>query len=159
MLVELVLLIILIAAASRGWKQGLIESLGELVGAIIAFMVARAASPFVGSALAGFMPGREGLARFIAFVLIALLVAKLVGMLFGLADKILHIVTRLPFINLVQSAIGGILGFLAGIVLIGSTTYLVLFYRLDATLMGWLGGSMIARWCEAAFSTVLRFML
>ncbi len=159
MLVELVLLILLIAAASRGWKQGLIESLGELVGAIIAFLVARAASPLIGSMLASVMPGRAGFAHFVAFVLIALVVAKIIGILFGLADKILHIVTRLPIINLVQSAIGGILGFLAGIVMIGSTTYLVMFYRLDATLMGWLGGSMIARWCETAFSSVLRFML
>ena len=37
-------------------------------------------------------------------------VAKLIGMLFGLADKILRIVTRLPIINL-SSAIGGIPGF------------------------------------------------
>lgn len=159
MIVELVLLILLVAAASRGWKQGLIESLGELVGAVIAFLVARAASPLVGGLFVGFMPGRAGLARFIAFVLIALVVAKLVGMLFGLADKILHIVTRLPIINLAQSAIGGVLGFLAGIVMIGATTYLVLFYRLDATLIGWFGGSTVARWCEAAFSTVLRFLL
>ena len=36
MLVELVLLILLIAAASRGWKQGLIESLG-IAGTISPF--------------------------------------------------------------------------------------------------------------------------
>lgn len=149
MVVELILVIILLALAGRGWRQGLVESLGEVVGAVIAFVVARAASPFFGS----------GMGRFIAFVIIALLVARLIGWLFHLADKILRIVTRLPLINMAQKFIGAILGFISGIILVGSTTYIVLFYRLDPSLMGWLGGSMVARWCEAAFSRLLPFLL
>lgn len=149
MLVELILVLILLALGVRGWRQGLVESLGELVGAIIAFIVARATSPFFGT----------GMGRFVAFVIIALLVARLVGWLFHLADKLLRIVTGLPLINLVQKFIGAIFGFVSGIVLVGSTTYIVLFYRLDPRLMGWLGGSVVARWCESAFTRVLPFLL
>ncbi|MCC6563963.1 CvpA family protein, partial [Candidatus Uhrbacteria bacterium] len=110
MIVELVLVILLLALAGRGWRNGLVEALGELVGAVIAFMVARAASPLFG----------VGTARLIAFVIIALLVARLVGWLFTLADKVLRIVTRLPLINMAQKFIGAILGFLSGIILVGS---------------------------------------
>lgn len=149
MVVELILVLILLALAVRGWRQGLVESLGEVVGAVIAFVVARAASPYFGT----------GMGRFVAFVIIALLVARLVGWLFQLADKVLRIVTRLPLINLVQKFIGLIFGFISGIILVGSTTYIVLFYRLDPRLMGWLGGSTVARWCESAFSRVLPFLL
>lgn len=148
-IVEIVLLVILLVAAGRGWRQGLVDSFGELAGAILAFIVARAVSPWFGT----------GLTRFIAFVIVALIVAKLVGMVFHFAAKLLKIVTNLPLIHLVNNILGAILGFLSGVVLVGSTTYIVLYYRLDPTLMGWLGGSTIARWCESIFSSALRFLL
>lgn len=159
MIVEIILAVIILALAARGWRKGLVETLGELVGAVIAFLVARAFSPWVASLLIPFMPGREGMARFVAFVIIAIIVARLVGMLFGLADKVLHIITHLPLVKLVQKIIAAVLGFLSGIVLVGSTSYLVMFYRLDPTLMGWLGGSIVARWCQLAFANVLGFLL
>ncbi|KAA0206377.1 CvpA family protein [Candidatus Uhrbacteria bacterium] len=159
MIVEIVLILLILSLTARGWRQGLIETLGELVGAVIAFMVARAFSPWFAGILVPFMPGRDGLARFIAFVIIALIVARLVGFLFGLADSLLRIITHLPLVKLTQKIIGAILGFLSGIVLVGSATYLVLFYRLDPTLIRWLGGSSVASWCQAAFTTALRFLL
>lgn len=150
MIVEIILVAILLALAGRGWKIGFVESLGELVGAAIAFLVARWASGWFAT---------TGWTRFVAFVVIALVVAKLVGTLFQIAAKILKIVTSLPIISLVNKILGSITGFLSGIVLIGSTVYIVLFYRLDPTLMFWLGGSRVALWCQSAFSTTLRFLL
>ncbi|MEI7512644.1 MAG: CvpA family protein [Candidatus Uhrbacteria bacterium] len=149
MIVEIILVVLLLALAARGWKLGIVESLGELVGAVLAFMIARYASGWFG----------VGTSRFIAFVVIALIVAKLVGTLFHIASKLLKIVTTLPLISLVNKFLGGILGFLSGIVLIGSAVYIVFFYRLDATLMSYLGGSQVALWCQSAFSSSLRFLL
>ncbi len=159
MIVEIVLILVILSLTARGWRQGLIETLGELVGAVIAFLVARAFSPWLAGIFVPFMPGRDGFARFIAFVIVALIVARLVGFLFGLADSLLHIITHLPLVKLAQKIIGAALGFLSGIVLVGSATYLVLFYRLDPTLIRWLGGSTVASWCQAAFTTALRFLL
>jgi uncharacterized membrane protein required for colicin V production len=149
LIVEIVLLVILLIAAGRGWRQGLVDSFGELAGAILAFIVARAVSPWFGT----------GMGRFIAFVIVALIVAKLVGMAFHIVAKMLKIITNLPLIHLVNNILGAILGFLSGVVLVGATTYIVLYYRLDPTLIGWFGGSTIARWCEAIFSNALRFLL
>ena len=149
MIVEIVLLLILAGLASRGWKIGFVESLGELVGAVLAFKIAQYASGWFGT----------GTMRLVAFIIIALVVAKLVGTLFHIVAKILKIVTSLPFINLANKILGALLGFLSGIVLIGSTVYIVLFYRLNPTLMGWLSGSHVALWCQSAFSTSLRFLL
>lgn len=159
MIVEIILIVFILAMSARGWRRGLVETLGELVGAVLAFVVARAYSPWLGNLLAPLAPGREGIARFIAFIIIALLVVRLVGWLFGLADKVLRIVTHLPLVKLAQKLIAALLAFLSGIVLVGSATYLVLFYRLDPTLMGWFGNSVVARWSQAAFTNVLRFLL
>lgn len=149
MIVEIVLILLLLAMTGRGWRNGLVESLGELVGAVLAFVVVRGASPLFGA----------GSSRLIAFIVIALFVTWLVGWLFDMADKVLRIVTRLPLINMAQKAIGAILGFLSGVVLVGSTTYIILLYRLEPRMVGWLAGSTVAHWCERAFSTVLRFLL
>jgi hypothetical protein len=150
MVIEIILIVLLLAVAARGWKIGFVESLGELVGAVIAFEVGRYVSAWFGS---------TGVTRFLVFVIVALVISKLIGTLFHIAAKLLKIVTSLPLISLLNKALGGLLGLLSGIVLIGSTTYIVLFYRLDPTLMSWLGSSHVALWCESTFSSTLRFLL
>lgn len=159
LLVDIILVVILLSFAARGWKNGVIESLGELIGAVLAFLAARAWSPWLGGIIGTLLPGREGLARFIAFVIVFLIVARLIGWLFALAAKILKIVTSLPLISLVNKILGAIFGFLGGIVLVGSSVYLALTFRLDATLISWLGSSSVALWTERVFSSLLRFLL
>jgi uncharacterized membrane protein required for colicin V production len=133
--------------------------LGELVGAVLAFIAARFLAPGLGQILVLLMPGRLGLAQFIGFVIVFVIVIRLVGWLFTLADKLLKIVTALPIISSVDKIIGAILGLLTGVVLVGSSVYVVLTLRLDPTLISWLGGSTVARWSMSAFTSVLRFLL
>src|SRR5690242_13860352 len=105
MLIEIILIVILLAVTGRGWKIGVIESLGELVGAVIAFEVGRYISAWFGS---------TGVARFVVFVIVALIIAKLVGTLFHIAAKVMKIVTSLPLISLANKILGGLLGLLSG---------------------------------------------
>ncbi|MCE9585810.1 CvpA family protein [Candidatus Uhrbacteria bacterium] len=158
-LVDIVLLLIILSFVGRGWRNGFVEMLGELVGAVIAFIAARFLAPGLGQILVLFMPGRLGLAQFIGFVIVFVLVIRLVGWLFTLADKILKIVTSLPIISSVDKIIGAVLGLLTGIILVGSSVYVVLTLRLDPTLMTWLGGSTIGRLTMSAFTNVLSFLL
>ncbi len=158
-LVDIVLLLIILSFVGRGWRSGFVEALGELIGAVIAFVVARYFAPGLGQILVLLMPGRLGLAQFIGFVIVFIIVIRLVGWLFTLADKILKIITSLPIISSVNKIIGAILGLFTGIVLVGSSVYVVLSLRLDPTLLTWLGGSTVARWSMSAFTSVLRFLL
>lgn len=158
-IVDIVLLLIILSFVGRGWKNGFVEMLGELVGAVIAFIAARFLGPGLGQIFVLFMPGRLGLAQFIGFVIVFILVIRLVGWLFTLADKILKIVTSLPIISSVDKIIGAVLGLLTGIILVGSSVYVVLTLRLDPTLMTWLGGSTIGRLTMSAFTSVLSFLL
>ncbi len=158
-LVDIILVLILLGLAGRGWKQGFVDSLAELIGAVIAFVVARSFSPLLVGMVGWMTPGRPGLARFIAFVILFAVVMRLVGWILGLAADVLNLVARLPLISMVNKLLGGILGFLSGIVVVGSTVYLVMTFRLDPTLMSWLGGSTVARYTETVFSGLLRFLL
>lgn len=158
-LVDLILILILIALAFRGWKHGFVDSLGEFIGAIISFLVARAVSEPLAAPLGFIAPGNPGLVRFIAFLIVFLVVMKLIGWLFSLAAKALKLVTSLPLISLANKILGGILGFLTGIIFVGSAVYLVLTYRLDDWLVRQLAGSMVARYTEQVFSSMLRYLI
>lgn len=158
-LTDLILILILLALAARGWKHGFVESLGEFLGAIIAFLAARWLSVPLAAPVGVLIPDNPGLARFIAFLIIFLIVAKLVGWLFNLAATLLKVVTRLPLISLANKILGGILGFLTGIVFVGSAVYLVLTFRLDDWLVRQLAGSFVARYTEQVFSSLLRFLI
>lgn len=159
LIVDIVLILILVAITARGWRQGFVDSLAELIGAVIAFLVARAMSPWVADWLLFLLPGRPGLIRFIAFVIVFAFVMRLVGWLLGLAADLLNLVARLPLISMVNSLLGAVLGFLSGIVLVGSSVYLVMTFRLDPTLMSWLGASRVAGYAQTVFSGLLRFLL
>ena len=159
LLVDIILILILIAFMGRGWRNGFIDSLGELIGAIIAFLAARAWSLPLASPISTFMPENPGLARLIAFIVIFLIVVKLIGWIFGMVAKLLKIVTSLPLISSANKILGSILGFLTGFVFVGSTVYLVLTFRLDDRLVRWLAGSTVALYTEKVFSSLLRFLI
>ena len=158
-LTDIILILILLVLAARGWKHGFVDSLGEFLGAIIAFLAARWLSVPLATPVGVLIPNNPGLARFIAFLLVFLIVAKLIGLAFSLVAKLLKIVTSLPLISLANKILGGILGFLTGIIFVGSAVYLVLTFRLDDWLVRQLAGSVVARYTEQVFSSLLRFLL
>lgn len=158
-LVDIVLLLIILSFVGRGWRNGLVETLGELIGEVIAFVVARMFSSTIGGVVTVFLPGRPGLAEFIGFVLIFTVVLRIVGWLFAWVDRVLKIVTKLPILSSIDKIAGAILGIFTGLLLVGSSVYVVLTLRLDPTLMTWLGGSTIGRFTMTIFTHLLRFLL
>ena len=159
-LVDIVLLLIILSFVGRGWKNGFVEMLGELVGAVIAFIAARYFGPGLWTDLCSFYArpiGSCSIYRFCDRVYLGHAACWMVVYL--LADKILKIVTSLPIISSVDKIIGAVLGLFTGIVLVGSSVYVVLTLRLDPTLITWLGGSTIGRLTMSAFTSVLRFLL
>ncbi len=159
LIVDILILVILAVFVLSGSRNGFIQSLGQLVGAVLGFAVARDWSPWLGTILHSFLPGTDGMARFIAFVLIFIFVDRIIGLLFGIADKLFSLVTRLPFVSSVNALLGAIIGFAEGVVIVGASTYLVLALRVDASLMAWLGGSKVAKMTEAIFFKLLGFLL
>lgn len=158
-LVDLILILILLGFLARGWKHGFVDSLGEFLGAIVAFLVARWLSVPLTTPIVLLMPDHPGLARFIAFLIVFLIVVKLIGWLFSIVASLLKIVTSLPIISLINKILGGILGALTGVVFVGSAVYLVLTFRLDDRLVRWLAGSSVALYTERVFSSLLSFLI
>lgn len=156
---DLVLFLILFAFGVLGWKRGSILTIGQVIGAIIGFLIARTTSPWLGAVIALFMPDRAGLAHLIAFIIIFFLIERLIGLLVKLVNFIFKIITSLPIISKVDAALGFLLGIVEGIVFVGSTIYLVMTLRLEPTVMTWVSGSILSRYVQQVFEYLLGYFL
>ena len=121
-----VLLIIIIGVFGLfGFFFGLVHTLGSLIGTFVGVYVA---SRYYGT-LAGWLIAITGwnanFSKIIIFVIAYFVINRLVGLGFWFIDKILSLVTKLPFINSVNKVLGLIFGLVEGALVIGMGLYLV----------------------------------
>ncbi|GEM_PF-529117 len=153
--VDAVLAIILGSFIVSGYRRGLIQTLGQAVGAVAGFWIARQWSGWLSHLLSPFFSSRAGLVHFVAFVIIFLIVDRLAGFVFWLLDKGLKIITILPFLSTIHQLLGALLGAIEGVLLIGASSYLILTLRLDPTLLVFVQHSSIAMFTQTIFYRVL----
>jgi len=157
LIVDLVLIFILLGFAGAGAKDGFIHALGRLIGAILGFVAARAWSIKLVGILGVFMPA--GWAHLIAFLLIFIVITRLLGLVFKLADGVFEIIKILPFLKSIDRLLGAVLGFVEGFILLGGSIYLILTLKLEPNLVHWLSGSGTALWLEKSFQSALGILL
>ena len=123
---------------------GFIHTLGSLVGSVIGAFVA---SHFYGpiaqwvALLAG---GHENLVKVIVFILLFLLVNRLVGFAFWIAEKIFHILTIIPFLSSINRLLGGILGLIEGVLMVGITLFFISKFPIYELVTNALANSKVA---------------
>jgi membrane protein required for colicin V production len=101
-----------------GWRKGFIQTLGSLVGIVIATILATRFYPLVADYL-----GSSTWSPTLAFFLIFSLTVKLTGVAFWLFGKIFRIITVLPFISTFDKLLGTILGAVEGILIATLAVY------------------------------------
>jgi len=103
--------------------MGLIHALGSVVGLVGGLLLARwfyiPVSAYINPLVLGYSPA----ARAVAFVLIFFLVARVVGLIFHIAQKILRI---LPLVPTMDRLGGAALGLVEGVLAIGISLSLLL---------------------------------
>ncbi len=157
LIVSLVLLLLLLGFVGSGFKDGFIHTLGRLVGAVIGFVLARTWSISAAMVLTMFMP--YGWARFIAFMVIYLVITRLVGWLFKLADGAFQILSFIPFLKSINSFLGALIGLIEGVLILGGLMWIVNNFSLIPSLIPLLAGSSVAQMIQKAFQFVLQFVL
>lgn len=158
LIVNIVLVVILAAFAMNGAKNGVIRALGQLIGSILGYLAAKAWFGLLADILHSFLPGSLGIARFIAFIFLFMVVDQIIGMLFGLADKVFKILTWLPFISSINGFLGSVIGFCEGAAFVGGGAYLVRTTSIEPHLVT-AASSQVAQYAERVFYRLLGFML
>ena len=156
---DIALLIILASFTFNGFKKGLIRLFGQVVGLIIASYVA---SHFYltfyewGKDMVNFSEGTE---KFLAFLILFVVVTSVVGIIFILIEKFFHLISVIPFTKLIDKLLGGALGLLEGSLALG----LILFV---AARYAWIGGlignqliaSKVAPWLIKVVNIIMPFL-
>ena len=157
LLLNIILVIALLGFVGTGLKDGFIHTLGRIVGAILGFLAARAWSIGLAPLFAIVLP--YGWARLVAFLVILLIVTRLVGWLFKLADGAFRIISFIPFLKSINNVLGAILGIVEGILVLGGTMWTLINFNLIANATNYINQSTIAHWILIAFQKALAFVL
>lgn len=153
MLMSFILIILLCGFVAQGWKDGLIQTVGRVIGSFVGFIIARSWS--VGLAFIAEIILPENWARLVAFIVIFAFVTQLVGLIFHLVDRFFRIVTILPIIKSINGLAGGILGTIEGIVMLGGTIWVITTFSLFPTLTNLLNDSSVSKLIKSLFDILL----
>jgi len=118
-ILDLVLIIILFFFVTSGFRHGLIHTLGTLIGTVVGVLVAGNYFEPGASLLSGILLGNENLARVVAFIIIFILTARLVGLAFWFFERTFKLLHAIPFLKSINHLAGGLLGLLEGAVILG----------------------------------------
>lgn len=157
LLFNIILVLALLAFIGSGLKDGFIYALGRIVGSVVGFLVARAFYVQLAVVFSPFMP--TGWAKVIAFLLIFMLVTRVMGWIFKALDKTFNFIAIIPFMKSINHALGGILGFLEGMIIIGGLIWVVKTFNLIPSAMVYINGSAVAGWIFSGFNKVLGILL
>ncbi len=142
--IDLSFLVIIGAFSLFGFWFGFIHTAGSLMGTLAgAYLASRYYEPM--SEWLVHITGWQGnTARVVMFILAFFIISRAVGFLFFIVDKLLSIITRLPFISSINRVLGAALGFLEGILTIGLVLFFVERFPLSEKIMTMLAQSEFA---------------
>lgn len=116
--VDVILLAVVLGLTVVGFVLGFVSSLGTLIGTIGGIIVASRVAPAISSAVHG-----NAVVTVVLFIIIELIVSRLIGLLFWFVNRTYKIVAIIPFVKSINHLLGGILGFIEGLILVAATAY------------------------------------
>lgn len=154
--IDIVLIVIVGAFVLFGLFFGLVHTLGSLLGTIVGIIFAsRLVDPTFETF--GFLFGGGTIGRIIMFILIFFVITRLIGIVFWFIGKIFNVIAWIPFARSLDRLLGGLFGFIEGVIVVG----VVLFYAMqvlpDDTLKTMLETSVVADFLVATMSVLQVF--
>lgn len=157
-LFDLIVLGIIIAFTLFGLFFGLVHTLGSLLGTIVGVYLASRFYQPLALWLIKVTGWNANFSKVIMFTIAFILINRLVGLVFLLLDRALSIVTKLPIINSLNKLLGGIFGFLEGVMVLGIFFYFVNKFPLSQNFMNALAQSKLAPFCIKISSILWPFI-
>ncbi|MBI2551431.1 CvpA family protein [Candidatus Uhrbacteria bacterium] len=121
LILDIVLLLAFGGFIATGWKFGLIQGLGSMLGAVLGALWSFSLSGGIAHAF-----GLGAVGRVIILLILFLLIAKLIGLLFWAINKFYKLFSFIPLSGTLNHLLGAVLGLLEGILILG----VILYYAL-----------------------------
>jgi uncharacterized membrane protein required for colicin V production len=143
---DLNIIAVLAVFVAIGLVCGFIHTLGAVVGTVLGTWLAGLLYGPFGRWLGEALPINKNLAYVIAFILIFTLISRLVGLVFWIIGKLFHLVSIIPFTKTINRILGGVLGFIEGVVILSLFVYIASRFPFAPWLNQQLQTSKIAPW-------------
>lgn len=152
-LVDVLLVVIVGLFVLFGLFFGLVHTLGSLIGTILGVVLStRLIDPAFERF--GFLFGGGGVAKVVLFIIIFLLVSRLIGLLFWVAERLLGVFAMIPFAKSINRLLGAVFGFIEGVVVVGVVLFFALQYLPDDAVKAALEQSMVADFLLATIAAL-----
>jgi len=135
---DYILLGVILLSALWGFRKGFLETLGGILGIIVATVIAGKFYLLLGSFLGG-----NNLSNFISFLVIFFIILKIVGLSFWILGKIFQLISIVPFLQSFDRLLGAVLGLLEGILVLTVVMYFLSKYPLNQWLLTQMQSSII----------------
>ncbi|WKZ29311.1 MAG: CvpA family protein [Patescibacteria group bacterium] len=150
-ILDLILILSVFAFVLTGLWFGFVHALGAVIGMVLSVLVAGRYYDAWGEAAAGIFFGNENLARMVMFLVLMILVNRLIGAVFWLIGKIFKLVSIVPFVKTFNAILGGLLGFVEGVLVVGGALYIAARYPISTHFAEALSASNVGIWLLQAF--------
>ncbi len=154
-ILDLILILSVFSFVLAGLWFGFVHALGAVIGMVLSVLVAGRYYDAWGAASSGIFFGNENLARTAMFLLIMILVNRLIGIVFWLIEKMFKVVSVIPFMKTFNAILGGVLGFVEGVLVVGGALYIAARYPISTHFAEALSASNIGMWLLQAFGLLV----
>jgi uncharacterized membrane protein required for colicin V production len=141
---DIILLVIGFGYVWGGWWTGLIQSIGGLVGLFVGEVVAGRTYEKFATVMSPVFAGNQIVAKVFAFLLIFLLVAKLVGALFWVVNKMFNIIAIVPGMKFANHVGGAFFGLIEASLFIGIGLQFLVRLPISASFASFVHNSFVA---------------
>lgn len=127
---DFILLGIILLFGVLGFRRGFLQTLGGIIGIIIASIVASRFYLVLGNLFGG-----SNFAKVIAFIIIFALVIKIISLFFWAMGKVFRLIAVIPFLQSFEHALGAVLGVAEGILVLSVVVFFFSKYPFNDWLM------------------------
>ncbi len=122
-LIDVILIVFVVIFIVAGYVLGFVHSLGAFLGASVGIFIASRLAIPLGASLAPTFGGNTQVVTIVAFAIIYLIASRLFGFLFWMIEKSVGMVAKMPFLKSIDHLLGGLFGFLEGVIAVASVVY------------------------------------
>lgn len=154
---DIIFIVLVLLFIGMGARSGFMYTLGRVLGAVAGFMLAQTWSSWLAGIFTMVMPSTW--ARVAAFTFVFFIIARLASFILGIVGKIFSVIRFLPFLSMLDTLAGAVLGLGEAIVFLGGFIYLMLTFKPIVSVYTAIQGSAVASKIDYAFHLVLDTLL
>lgn len=123
--IDFVLILLLFGFVLSGFWFGFIHTLGALVGTIAGIFISSRLYDDLAAWAAANFAGALNVWRVVIFIVLFIVISRLIGFLFYLAEKVFNVIAIIPFLKSINRIAGALLGFLEGAIILGALIFIM----------------------------------